>query len=136
MHVFDMNLSLPSVYPLSNPSPADVRLFPELSSVGDTEEESAVGFCCVSDSGRGSGAVAGHPGRSALCPLQTGRADIQKQGTNAFHPLQSPPPPPPSLEMSLLYLIALYPHPPTPFFCSFLLLTLPFFFLFSLPSKP
>lgn len=136
MHVFDMNLSLPSVYPLSNPSPADVRLFPELSSVGDTEEESAVGFCCVSDSGRGSGAVAGHPGRSALCPLQTGRADIQKQGTNAFHPLQSPPPPPPSLEMSLLYLIALYLPPPTPFFCSFLLLTLPFFFFFSLPSKP
>lgn len=132
MHIFDMNLSLPSIYPLSNPSPAGGRLFHELSSVRDTEEESAVGFCCVSDSGRGSGAVAGHPGRSALCPLQTGRADIQKQGTNAFHLLQSPPP---SLEMSLLYLIALYP-PFTPYLYSFLLLTLLFFFSFSLPSKP
>lgn len=100
-----------------NPSPAGDGLFPELSSIGDTEEESALDFGCVSDSGRGSGAVAGHSVRSALCSLQTGRAVIQKQGTHAFHILQSPPP---SLEMSLLYLIALC----TPY-SLFLLITSP-----------
>lgn len=110
---------------VSNPSPAGGRHFSELSSVGVTEEKSAVDLCCVSDSGRGSGAAAGLSGRSALCSLQTGRADIQKQGTgwrtNAFHLLHSPPPLP--LELSLLLLIPRLPSTPSP---------APFFFFTSI----
>lgn len=60
---------------LSNPSPAVGRLFLERSSVRDTENESD---CCVSDSGQGSGIATGHSGRSALCSLQTGRAEEKK----------------------------------------------------------
>lgn len=67
--VFRMKLPLSRLHHFHFPSPAGSRLFPELSSVGHTEEKSAVGICCVSDSGRGSGAVARLSGRSALCSL-------------------------------------------------------------------
>lgn len=67
--VFHIKLPLSRLHHFHFPSPAGSRLFPELSSVGHTEEKSAVGICCVSDSGRGSGAVARLSGRSALCSL-------------------------------------------------------------------
>lgn len=76
----------------------------EPPSVRVTEEESAVDFCCVSDSGRGSGAAAGHPGWSALCSLQTGRAAVQKQGTGGRMLFISSSPTPLPLQSSLLFL--------------------------------
>lgn len=84
LFLFVFWISFPFV---SNPSLAVGRLYSEPSSVRDIEEESAVDFCCVCDSGWGWGAAAGLSGRSALCSLQTWRAEIQKQGTGrrTFH---------------------------------------------------
>lgn len=48
-------------------------------------------FGCVSDSGGGSGADTRLSSWPDLCPLSTGRTDVQKPGISASHLLLPPP---------------------------------------------
>lgn len=64
------------------------RLYPQRPSVRRPEEEPDLEFCRVCHSCGGSGPGLGLSGRSSLCLLQTGRADIQEQGSHGFHMLQ------------------------------------------------
>lgn len=58
------------------------RIHPQRPSVRQHEEESDLEFGGVCHSCGGSGTVLGLSGRSTLCLLQTGGADIQEQGTH------------------------------------------------------